>query len=99
MISYEGASPDSVDCYLAEKLAPLQPVILWGRTASMDPKVDKSHAVYYWWLDFPVLKKSLSFYHPQISLGVGGLNSVWYLIISLPNGRMWFGYRTIVNRL
>ena len=43
MISYEGASQDSVDCYLAEKLAPLQPVILWGRTANIDPVVDKSH--------------------------------------------------------
>ena len=71
MISYEGASQDSVDCYLAEKLAPLQPIILWGRTANIDPVVDKSHAVYYWWLDFPLLKKSLSFYHPQLSLGVG----------------------------
>ena len=74
MISYEGASEDSVDCYLAEKLAPLQPIILWGRTANIDPVVDKSHAVYYWWLDFPLLKKGLSFYH-HLSVWVSAFRS------------------------
>ena len=59
MVSYEGAGDDSVDCYLAEQLHPLQPVILWGRTANIAPIVDKEQAVYYWWLEFTVTKQGV----------------------------------------
>ena len=59
MVSYEGAGDDSVDCYLAEQLHPLQPVILWGRTANIAPIVDREHAVYYWWLEFTVTKQGV----------------------------------------
>lgn len=49
VVSYEGAKVEDLNTYLAHKLAPLQPIILWGRTASMMPAVPKEHAVYYWW--------------------------------------------------
>ena len=49
VISYEGAGQDTYSTYLAEKLAPLQPIVLWGRTAAQMPSVRKEHAVYYWW--------------------------------------------------
>ncbi len=49
VISHEGAKVEDLDTYLADKLAPLQPIILWGRTASAMPAVPKEQAVYYWW--------------------------------------------------
>ena len=60
VVSYEGAGDDSVDCCLAEQLHPLQPVILWGRTADVAPVVKKEHAVYYWWMEFTVTKQGVT---------------------------------------
>lgn len=52
MISYEGQRVEDLSCYLSDVLAPLQPVILWGRTASAQPVRQKQHVVYDWWKDW-----------------------------------------------
>ena len=54
VVSYEGSRAEDLDPYLANRLYPLQPLVLWGRTADIVPKVSKKHAVLYWWKDLHV---------------------------------------------
>ena len=74
VISYEGAGQDTYSTYLAEKLAPLQPIVLWGRTAAQMPSVRKEHAVYYWWKEsgqFKVL-------NPKQDVSTGGVDLLFF---------------------
>jgi hypothetical protein len=48
-VSYEGSPADQASTYLAERLIPLQPVILWGRTAATVPSVSIDTVLFYWW--------------------------------------------------
>lgn len=51
VVTYEGSRIEDQDCYLSERLRPLQPLLLWGRTAAQEPSVKKEEAVWYWWKD------------------------------------------------
>ena len=37
--------------YLRDNFCPLQPLVLWGRTATMHPKCALNKSVMHWWLD------------------------------------------------
>ena len=51
VLSHEKATEEEMVPYLLEVLRPLKPVVIYGRTADLPPKIVKKEAVYYGWRD------------------------------------------------
>ncbi len=60
MLTYELQRSDEVDDYLAQKLSPLVPILIYGRSAAASPSCSKEEAVMFGWKDR--LFKSPAFY-------------------------------------
>ncbi len=48
-MSHENATEEEIVPYLRVRVQPLQPLVLYGRAAGLDPKCHKQEAVYYGW--------------------------------------------------
>ena len=53
VLSHERASGEEIEPYASVRLAPLQPLVLYGRSAAMAPECDKDQCVWYAWRDCP----------------------------------------------
>ena len=51
VLSHEEATMQETEPYLQRRLAPLRPLIMYGRSASLDPPCAKDECVYYGWRD------------------------------------------------
>jgi hypothetical protein len=51
ILTHELTKEEDMDAYLPTQLAPLRPVICFGRSAAAPPAVPKRHAVWHWWKD------------------------------------------------
>ena len=51
LLSHPAAQPEELEPYLATKLLPLEPVVLFGRSAKLDPPCHPQECVYYAWRD------------------------------------------------
>jgi hypothetical protein len=58
VLSHEAATTQETEPYLQTRLAPLRPLILFGRTASRHPPCHKQECVYYGWRDRLVKRAS-----------------------------------------
>ena len=48
-MTHESSSATEADCYLAQRLAPLRPVLSFGRCPDAEPKCTPGEAVRSWW--------------------------------------------------
>lgn len=51
MLTHEKASVQEMEPYVASIFAPLRPLMMFGRSAGLEPSCRKDHAVYHGWLD------------------------------------------------
>ena len=52
MLTHELTPEADMDTYLARRLAPVRPLLSFGRSAKAYPRVPASVAVYSWWKDW-----------------------------------------------
>ena len=57
VLSHEAASKQEMQPYLSEKLWPLRPLVLFGRSASRQPPCHKEECVWYAWRDHASTRK------------------------------------------
>ena len=51
ILTHELSDEKTFDTYLVHELAPLRPLICFGRSANAPPRVGSQHAVRSWWED------------------------------------------------
>ena len=51
VVSHELASPQEYEPYLAWRLRPVRPLVMFGRSAVLEPRCSKWEAVYWFWKD------------------------------------------------
>ena len=51
VVTYSMQRTDEVDDYLSQKLAPVVPLLVFGRVAGAEPKCTKDKALFYCWKD------------------------------------------------
>ena len=54
VLTHELTKERDFDTYLPRRLAPLRPLLSYGRSAKAYPQADASHCVFSWWKDFQI---------------------------------------------
>ena len=52
VLTHELTPEKDFDMYLGRRLAPVRPLLSYGRSAKAFPKVEARQAVYWWWKDY-----------------------------------------------
>ena len=52
VLTHELTKDSDLDTYLARRLAPVRPLISWGRSAKAYPQVEVQNSVFSWWQDW-----------------------------------------------
>ena len=52
ILTHEKTNIKEFDLYLVQKLAPLRPILFYGRAATLNPVAKSKYAVFDWWKEF-----------------------------------------------
>ena len=53
VLTHEAATKEQWEPYLRYRLAPCEPLIMYGRSAKLEPKCKVREALYWFWMDGP----------------------------------------------